>query len=71
MEGEGRWQNETSWSGSISILLKNLIFYLFSLRFAVSSKACNPLSILESQVRTGIMQFSKWELCIYRNILLS
>ena len=53
------------------MLLKNQIFFFFSLLLAVSSKDCNPLSILESHIRTEIIQFRTQEVCIYRNILLS
>lgn len=55
MEGNGRQQNEISWSESITILLRNLMFFL-----AVDIKNCNPFHILgqESQIGTGVLQFS-------------
>lgn len=53
MEGNGRQQNEISWSESITILLRNLMFFL-----AVNIKNCNPFHILESQIGTGVLQCS-------------
>lgn len=42
--------------GAFTILLRNLTFFFF-----VSSKNYNPLNITESQVGTGIPEFSTYE----------
>lgn len=46
--GDGRQRNEISWSGSIYYTVEKSNFF-FS--FAITSKNCNRLHILESQIR--------------------
>lgn len=57
IKADGRQQNEISWSGSIYYTVEKSNFFFFF----VSSKNYNPLNITESQVGTGIPEFSTYE----------